>query len=173
MDTKMIVHNSTDNQQHLFYDSASFEKDCEDLIKTLDSLNLNPNIIVGIKNGGKMLTDRLVSYYSKTSPVPLMWFNNQRKPEFTMLGMPQLDTVFIVDDILDTGDTLVEITKRYLRMVKSKTPKVICWITLHKSTNFVKDLSKELDAYIINVSKNEVDSNIWIDYFWETKLDKG
>ncbi len=118
--------------------------------------------IIAIARGGMSLAQLLGEYYDmrEVYSINTIGYNaTQKLDKVKVFNIPELDhskNVLIVDDIVDSGDTLVEVLKVLKRMYPH--------ITFRTASLFYKKSAKIIpDWYVSEADK-------WIDFFWSEDL---
>lgn len=118
--------------------------------------------IVAIARGGLILSLMLGEYYDirKVYSINTIGYEGETKLENVKVNnIPNLKNstrVLIVDDIVDSGDTLTEV----LKVLESKYPR----ITFYSASLFYRPTAQlSPDWYV-------VESDEWIEFFWSEDL---
>lgn len=161
-------HTPGENQRREYYSEEAFRKDALSLVKSL--LLSSPDgfdAVIGIRNGGIHPTLYVYSFCN-LDKTKLLWFDRNLNAMFEVEALKEAKSILIVDDILDTGQTLAKVLE-YLETVVAAD--AVCSIgTVHRSGragNYEGTLFRRFKFLKHLVSSSEVDANTWITYFWE------
>jgi len=143
-----------------YYSYDEFIRDCKIILPKLKKYN--PEALIAIARGG-VTFGHLIASALKTNNFftinSIHYEENKKLNNFKISNIPNLDgynKVLIVDDIVDSGETMTEIKK----ILNTKYPK----IEFKTVSLFYKE-----DALIIpDVSVNKTKD--WIEFFWEVDL---
>ena len=119
--------------------------------------------IIPIARGGLTIAHLLGEYYNirKVYAINTIGYNDTQKlDEVDIFNIPNLkDTKFalIVDDIVDSGDTLTAI----LNILKNRYPD----ITFYSASIFYKKSANILPTWYVK------ETNDWIEFFWGLDLE--
>jgi xanthine phosphoribosyltransferase len=145
--------------EHLYYAYDEFLSDTKVLTQ---KIAWRFDTIIAIARGGMSLAQLLGEYYDirKVYSINTIGYNaTQKLDEVKVFNIPELDhskNVLIVDDIVDSGDTLIEV----LEVLKKSYPH----ITFRTASLFYKKSAKIIpDWYVREADK-------WIDFFWSEDL---
>ena len=143
-----------------YYSYDDCIKDCKILLPKIKEYN--PDALVSIARGGVTFGHLLANGLDTNNffTINSIHYEETKKLDnFKISNIPNLDSykkVLIVDDIVDSGETMVEVKK----ILQSKYPK----IELKSVSLFYKE-----DALIKpNFSVRETKQ--WIEFFWEVDL---
>ncbi len=140
-----------------YYSYEEFVEDTKELIKK--SKDFNADVLLGIARGGLTLGHfigealNIRNVYTLNS---IHYEGTQKLDTFEIFNIPDLtkaSKVLILDDIVDSGETMVEI----LKILKQKFPHV----EFKLATIFYKKTSLLQPDYSVKEAKS------WIDFFWE------
>ena len=140
-----------------YYSYDFFKKDTLALLKQLE--NFKPQSVVGIARGGLTLSHALAEGMDIREVQTIrteLYDGSSKREELTLFGECNFEgkkRVLVVDDISDSGDTLVAI----MNHLKSSFPD----IEFKSATLFYKKTSKYEPHFWINEANN------WIEFFWE------
>lgn len=143
----------------IYYPYEEYRQDLKILIQKIDQPF---DAILGIARGGLCMAQMLGEYYNLREVFALntIGYEDTHKNESVeVFNMPELKSstkVLIVDDIVDSGDTLVEV----LAILQSKYPRVI-FVT---ASLFYKKTAKITPTWYVKEPKG------WIDFFWSVDL---
>ncbi len=118
--------------------------------------------IIAIARGGMSLAHLLGEYYDLRSvyTINTIGYDDTRKRDrVQVFNVPQLDdakSVLVVDDIVDSGDTLIEV----LAHLQAKYPQ----IEYKTASLFYKKSAKIAPTWYVN------EADAWIDFFWSVDL---
>lgn len=142
-----------------YYSYENFRDDLKILTK---KINKPFDAIMGISRGGLSMAQMLGEYYDirKVYAINSISYKDTIKlDEVKIFNIPDLSAskaVLIVDDIVDSGDTLVKI----LDILKEKYPQV----DLYVASIFYKKSAKIAPDWFVREPKN------WIEFFWTVDL---
>lgn len=143
----------------LYYDYSAFLADTKILTQKID---WEFDTIIAIARGGLSIAQFLGEYYDIRSvySINTIGYNGTEKLEkVEVFNMPQLKAakfVLIVDDIVDSGDTLVEV----LNVLQKEYPHV----TFKTASLFYKKSAKIVPHWYVKEAK------AWIEFFWSEDL---
>jgi len=143
----------------IYYPYNEFREDLKTLIQNIDQ---SFDAILGIARGGLSIAQLLGEYYDLREVYALntIGYNDTKKKDsvevFNIPDLKSASTVLIVDDIVDSGDTLVEV----LDTLNTKYPN----ITFHTASLFYKKTAKITPTWHVKEPKG------WIDFFWSVDL---
>ena len=142
-----------------YYSYNQFIDDLKELTQTID----RPfDAIIPITRGGLTIAHFLSEYYNirRVYAVNSISYNDTLKlDEVRVFNIPDLQdstNILIVDDIVDSGDTIIEI----LKILQEKYPKII----FYTASLFYKRSAKITPTWYVQEAYN------WIDFFWSTDL---
>jgi len=141
----------------IHYSYSQFTKDVKSLEKDIRAYS--PEAVVAIARGGvtfghfvSSLLD-IRNFYTINS----IHYNDTKKLDdihiFNIPDLERYDTVLLVDDIIDSGDTIEEVIK----VLKAKYPK----LQIKTATLFYKKTAKIEPDFSVNEATD------WIEFFWE------
>jgi len=143
----------------IYYSYEEFRDD----LKTLTSKIDQPfDAILGIARGGLCMVQMLGEYYDLREVYAINtigYEGTQKKDTVEVFNVPNLQTakqVLVVDDIVDSGDTLVEV----LKVLKYKYPKV----TFLTASIFYKKTACIKPTWYVKEPKG------WVEFFWSEDL---
>jgi len=145
----------------IYYPYEEFRSDLQNLTQKIDQ---NFNAILGISRGGLSIAHHLGEYYEmrEVYSINTIGYEDTRKNDSVkVFNIPELKNakkVLIVDDIVDSGDTLVEV----LTVLNEKYPNV----TFITASLFYKKTAKITPTWYVKEPKG------WIDFFWSVDLRK-
>lgn len=145
--------------EKIYYAYDEFREDLKTLTQQIDQTF---DVIMPISRGGLCMGQMLGEFYNirEVYAINTIGYEDTKKlDEVKVFNVPQLQNnqkVLIVDDIVDSGDTLVEV----LKVLKEKYPKV------HFSTAsiFYKPTAIIEPTWWVKEPKG------WIDFFWSEDL---
>jgi xanthine phosphoribosyltransferase len=144
---------------HIYYSYDEYKEDLKTLIQKIDQPF---SAILGIARGGLSIAQMLGEYYNLREVYTLntIGYNNTEKKEtvevFSIPDLKSAKQVLIVDDIVDSGDTLVEV----LNVLNLKYPN----ITFLTASIFYKNTACIKPTWYVKEPQG------WIDFFWEEDL---
>lgn len=144
----------------IYYGHDELKSDLKELLKSIKDENFDA--VVAVARGGMTIAHILAEgldlreCYSINS---IHYNDTEKLNTIRVFNIPDLGSakkVLIVDDIVDSGDTMIEV----LRVLREKYPNVDFNIAsiFYKTTALIKP-----DFYI-------KESNDWIDFFWINDL---
>lgn len=145
----------------LYYPYDEFRDDLRILIQKIDQPF---DSILGIARGGLSMAQLLGEYYDlrEVYAINTIGYEGSKKKEsvevFNIPDLKSAATVLIVDDIVDSGDTLVDV----LDTLSMKYPNV----TFRTASLFYKKTAKITPTWYVKEPKG------WIDFFWSVDLRK-
>jgi len=143
----------------IYYSYNSFQNDLKLLTKKIDKPF---DTIVSIARGGLSIAHLLSEYYNirEVYAINTIGYNDTQKLEniklFNIPNLKNAKVVLIVDDIIDSGDTLIAV----LRELKKSYPSII----FYTASIFYKKTAKIAPTWYIK------ETNDWIDFFWSVDL---
>lgn len=143
----------------IYYPYDEFRDDLKLLVQKIDQPF---DAILGIARGGLSMAQQLGEYYDLREVYAMNtigYDGSKKKDSIEVFNIPDLksaSTVLIVDDIVDSGDTLVEV----LDTLNTKYPNV----TFHTASLFYKKTAKITPTWYVKEPKG------WIDFFWTVDL---
>ena len=143
----------------IYYPYEEYKQDLKTLINKIDQPF---DAILGISRGGLSMAQMLGEYYDlrEVYAINTIGYEGTNKKEFVeVFNVPDLKsakTVLVVDDIVDSGDTLVEV----LAVLNKRYPK----ITFMTATLFYKKTAKITPTWYVKEPKG------WIEFFWSEDL---
>jgi len=147
--------------QKIYYPYEEFKNDLKLLTEKIDQ---DFDAILGIARGGLTMAHLLGEYYDlrEVYSINTIGYEDTHKNESVeVFNLPELKSaakVLIVDDIVDSGDTLVEV----LAVLQAKYPSV----TFVTASIFYKKTAKITPTWYVKEPKG------WIDFFWSVDLRK-
>ncbi len=145
----------------IYYPYEEFKEDLKLLTEKIDQ---DFDAILGIARGGLSMAQFLGEYYDlrEVYSINTIGYEDTHKNELVeIFNIPVLKSatkVLIADDIVDSGDTLVEV----LAVLQSKYPSV----TFVTASIFYKKTAKIRPTWYVKEPKG------WIDFFWSVDLRK-
>ena len=145
--------------QKIYYPYSEFQ---QDLHKLTSLINQTFDTIVPIARGGLSMGQMLGEYYNirKVLTLNTIGYNNTEKLEETELfNIPNLSNsqkVLIVDDIVDSGETLIKV----LNALELEYPNII----FYTASIFYKPTASIEPTWWIKEPKG------WIEFFWSEDL---
>jgi len=142
-----------------YYRYEEFLLDCQKLTQNIE---WEFDTIIGISRGGLTLSHLLGEYYNirKVYAVNTIGYDDTSKRDYVeIFNIPNLDEsqkVLIVDDIVDSGDTL----KLVLDTLSQKYPQC----NFRSASLFYKDTALIQPDWYAQEAKS------WIDFFWTIDL---
>ena len=145
----------------IYYTYEEYKQDLKTLIQKIDQPF---DAILGIARGGLSMAQMLGEYYDLREVYALNtigYDDTEKKESVEVFNIPDLHSakqVLVVDDIVDSGDTLVEV----LKVLNAKYPTV----TFMTASLFYKKTAKITPTWYVKVPKG------WIEFFWSEDLRK-
>ncbi len=142
-----------------YYAYNEFRDDLRSLTQKIDQPF---DAILGIARGGLSMAQLLGEYYDirKVYAINTIGYDDTKKNDsievFNIPDLKSAGSVLIVDDIVDSGDTLVEV----LAVLNDMYPD----ITFHTASLFYKKTAKITPTWYVKEPKG------WIDFFWTVDL---
>ena len=143
----------------IYYSYQEFREDLKTLTQKIDQPF---DTILGISRGGLSMAQMLGEYYELREVYAINtigYEDTQKLQSVEVFNIPNLKLakqVLIVDDIVDSGDTLVEV----LNVLKRQYPS----ITFYTASLFYKKTAKIAPTWYVKVPKG------WIEFFWSEDL---
>jgi len=143
----------------IYYSYNKFQKDLKILIKKIDKPF---DTIIPIARGGLTISHLLGEYYNirEVYAMNTIGYNDNYKLDsveiFNIPDLKKSQIALIVDDIVDSGDTLIAI----LKVLKERYPRVI----FYSASIFYKKTAKIAPTWYVK------ETHDWIDFFWTTDL---
>jgi len=147
--------------EKLYYSYEDFRKD---VLALLPKLQNHYDTLIGISRGGLTLTQALAEALDIRNVQTLRTISydtTQKRDDFLLIDNTDLHLskkVLIVDDISDSGETLLKV----MRYLTTKYPKT----TFETVTLFYKETSLYKPTFYANISTQ------WINFFWEVDFIK-
>jgi len=142
-----------------YYGYDEFRDDLKALTQKVDQPF---EAILGIARGGLSMAQLLGEFYDirKVYAINTIGYNDTQKKEtvevFHIPDLKSVTKVLIVDDIVDSGDTLVEV----LKSLNESYPDV----TFYTASLFYKKTAKITPTWYVKEPEG------WIDFFWTVDL---
>jgi len=139
-----------------------YEEFIEDLKNLTEKIDQPFDAILGIARGGLSMAQMLGEYYNLREVYAINtigYDDTQKLKSVEVFNIPDLKSakqVLIVDDIVDSGDTLMEV----LKVLKEMYPEV----TFLTATLFYKKTAKIAPTWYVKEPKG------WIEFFWSEDL---
>jgi len=143
----------------IYYPYEEYKQDLKTLIEIIDQPF---DAILGIARGGLGMAQMLGEYYDlrEVYAINTIGYEDREKKEsvevFNIPDLKSANTVLIVDDIVDSGDTLVEV----LKVLGEEYPTV----TFLTASLFYKKTAKISPTWYVKEPKG------WIEFFWSEDL---
>jgi len=145
--------------ERIHYSCEDFLRDTKQLTQKID---WEFDAIIAIARGGMTLAHLLGEYYDLRSvyTINTIGYDDTRKRDrVQVFNVPQLDdakSVLLVDDIVDSGDTLIEV----LAKLRDRYPQ----IEYKTASLFYKKSAKIAPTWYVK------EADAWIDFFWSVDL---
>jgi len=142
-----------------YYPYEEFKQDLKTLTEKIDQPF---DTILGIARGGLSMAQMLGEYYDLREVYAINtigYDDTQKKDSVEVFNIPDLKSakqVLIVDDIVDSGDTLVEV----LKVLNEKYPNV----TFLTASLFYKKTASIKPTWYVKEPQG------WIEFFWSEDL---
>ena len=146
--------------EKLYYSYDLFKKDAQILVDKCRGFE--PEILLAVARGGLTLSHLMAQALDMRNLYTLnsIHYEGELKLEtFNIFNIPDVSSakkVLIVDDIVDSGETMREI----LKVLKEKYPEV----KIKLATLFYKNTA------LIKPDFSVREANEWIDFFWEVDV---
>jgi xanthine phosphoribosyltransferase len=143
----------------IYYSYSEFRDDLKTLITKIDK---EFNSIITIARGGMCMGLMLGEYYNirEVYSINTIGYNDTQKLDrvevFNIPNLKNAKKVLIVDDIVDSGDTITEV----LRVLKDEYPDVLFYV----ASLFYKKSAKIAPTWYAKEAKE------WIEFFWAIDL---
>lgn len=143
----------------IYYPYKEFKEDLKSLTYKIDQ---EFEVILPIARGGLSMGQMLGEYYNirKVYAINTIGYNGSQKlDEVTVFNIPNLSEIkraLIVDDIVDSGETLVEV----LKVLESQYP----MIEFYTASIFYKPTAIIEPTWWVKEPKG------WIEFFWSEDL---
>ena len=145
--------------QKIYYPYEEYKQDLKALIGKIDQ---SFDAILGIARGGLSMAQMLGEYYDLREVYAINtigYDDTEKKASVEVFNIPDLKStkrVLIVDDIVDSGDTLVEV----LKVLNRKYPEII-FLT---ASIFYKKTACMKPTWYVKEPKG------WVEFFWSKDL---
>lgn len=146
--------------QKYYYGYDVFKQDTQQLAN--QCRDYNPDVILGVARGGATLAHMLASAYDNRNlfSINSIHYNGNKKLDtFDIFNIPdisQYKTVLVVDDIVDSGETMKEI----LKLLRTKFPNT----QFKLAVLFYKPTAVVQPDYFVK------EATQWIEFFWEVDV---
>ncbi|HIO95314.1 MAG TPA: phosphoribosyltransferase [Campylobacterales bacterium] len=143
----------------IYYPYNEFRDDLKTLTQKIDK---KFDAIIPVARGGLSMALMLGEYYDirEVYAINTIGYNDTKKlDEVKVFNIPDLERakkVLIVDDIVDSGDTLIEV----LKVLNRQYPN----ITFYTASIFYKKSAKIAPTWYVKEAKD------WIEFFWTEDL---
>jgi len=143
----------------IYYAYNEFRSDLKELVQKIDK---EFDAIIPIARGGLSMAQMMGEYYDirEVYAINTIGYEDTKKlDEVRVFNVPNLQdakSVLIVDDIVDSGETLVEV----LKVLETKYPEV----TFYSATIFYKPTASIEPTWWLKQPKG------WIEFFWSEDL---
>ena len=143
----------------LYYSYEDYKQDLKTLISKIDQPF---DAILGIARGGLSVAQMLGEYYDLRQVYAINtigYDDTEKKASIEVFNVPDLRAakkVLVVDDIVDSGDTLVEV----LAHLQARYPQ----IEYKTASLFYKKSAKIAPTWYAK------EADTWIDFFWSADL---
>lgn len=146
--------------EKLYYSYEMFVKDTQKLVDKCR--DFEPEVLLSVARGGLTLSHLMAQAMNMRNLYTLnsIHYEGELKLDsFNIFNIPDIShtkKVLIIDDIVDSGETMREI----LKILKEKFPKV----EFKLATLFYKKTAVIEPDYTVR------EANAWIDFFWEVDV---
>lgn len=143
----------------IYYPYEEYKQDLKTLTKKIDQPF---DVILGIARGGLSMAQMLGEYYDLREVYAINtigYEGTQKKKSVEVFNVPDLKSakqVLVVDDIVDSGDTLVEV----LKVLKERYPEV----TFLTAAIFYKKTACIEPTWYMKEPEG------WVEFFWSEDL---
>jgi xanthine phosphoribosyltransferase len=143
----------------IYYPYEEYKQDLKALTQKIDQPF---DVILGIARGGLSMAQMLGEYYDLREVYAINtigYEGTQKKESIEVFNVPDLKSakiVLVVDDIVDSGDTLVEV----LAVLNAKYPQV----TFLTASIFYKTTACIEPTWYVKEPKG------WVEFFWSEDL---
>lgn len=144
-----------------FYSYDEFEKDVKILAKDIKK-NFNTQSLVAIARGGMSLAHSLAVALENRNLFSLnsIHYNDTQKLDtievFNIPNLSKFESVLLVDDIIDSGESMLEIKKQVLKKYPHLQVKV--------ATIFYKENALLIPEFKTKLAKE------WVEFYWDIKI---
>ena len=148
-----------DMMQKIYYPYEEYKQDLKTLISKIDQPF---DAILGIARGGLSMAQMLGEYYDLREVYAINtigYEGTEKKDDVEVFNVPDLKSakiVLVVDDIVDTGDTLVEV----LSSLHERYPQII-FLT---ASIFFKQTARIKPTWYVKEPAG------WVEFFWSEDL---
>jgi len=145
--------------QHYYYSYEEFKQDLKTLTAKIDE---EFDTLLPISRGGLSMGQFLGEYYAirKVYAINTIGYNDTQKlNKVEVFNLPDLSDshrILILDDIVDSGDTIEAVLAKLKQLYPTKTFKV--------ASLFYKPTASISPDYSVQEAK------MWIDFFWSVDL---
>ncbi|MDO5046116.1 phosphoribosyltransferase [Campylobacter sp.] len=145
----------------IYYPYEEFEKDVRVLAKEIRS-DFDPEVILAIARGGLTLGHSLAVALNKRNLFTLnsIHYEDTKKLDtieiFNVPDLSEFTKILLVDDIIDTGESIVEIKRELLKRYPH--------IQIKIATVFYKTKALLLPEFKIK------EANEWVEFFWDIHI---
>lgn len=146
--------------EKLYYSYDLFKKDTQKLVNSCR--DYNPDVLLAVARGGLTLSHLMAQALDMRNLYTLnsVHYEGELKLDtFNIFNIPDVShakRVLVIDDIVDSGETMVEI----LKLLKEKFPNV----DFKLATLFYKKTAAIQPDYTVR------EATQWIDFFWEVDV---
>jgi len=143
----------------IYYPYQEYKQDLKTLISKIDQPF---DAILGIARGGLSMAQMLGEYYDLREVYAINtigYEGTEKNASVEVFNVPELKLtkqVLVLDDIVDSGDTLVEV----LKVLNARYPNV----TFLSASLFYKKTAKIAPTWYVKEPKG------WIEFFWSEDL---
>jgi len=141
-----------------------YEEFLKDLKKLAQDIDYDFDAIVAIARGGMTIAHMLGEYFDKREVFTInsIGYEYTKKLEkievFNIPNLQNYEKILIVDDIIDSGETITEVIKS----IKKRYPK----IDIKVASIFYKKSAKFKPDFFVKFADE------WIDFFWTKDMKK-
>ncbi|WP_169940304.1 phosphoribosyltransferase family protein [Campylobacter sp. RM15925] len=145
----------------IYYPYEEFEKDVRELAKEIRS-EFDPDVILAIARGGLTLGHSLAVALNKRNLFTLnsIHYEETKKLDtidiFNVPDLTNYTKILLVDDIIDTGESMVEIKRELLKMYPHLDIKI--------AAVFYKQKALILPEFKVK------EAHEWVEFFWDIHI---
>ncbi|MFL1707210.1 MULTISPECIES: phosphoribosyltransferase [unclassified Campylobacter] len=145
----------------IYYPYEEFEKDVRELAKEIRS-EFDPEVILAIARGGLTLGHSLAVALNKRNLFTLnsIHYEETKKLDtidiFNVPDLTNYTKILLVDDIIDTGESMVEIKRELLKMYPHLDIKI--------AAVFYKQKALILPEFKVK------EAHEWVEFFWDIHI---
>lgn len=147
-------------QEKYYYSYDEFKKDTQELVNKCR--DYEPDVLLGVARGGLTLSHLMAQAFNMRNLYTLNSIHYEgdlKLDTFNIFNIPDMShakKVLVVDDIVDSGETMREI----LKVLREKFPQT----EFKLATIFYKPTAVIEADYTVKIADK------WIDFFWEVDV---